>query len=931
MPVAPGTRLGRYEISSQLGAGGMGEVYLAQDTHLRRPAALKILPARFTESEDRLRRFEREASAASALNHPNIITIHEIGHEDGTHFIAMEFVDGETLRARLDRERMSLKEALDVAVQVADALSAAHEAGIVHRDVKPENVMIRRDGYVKVLDFGLAKLTERPRLTVDSKAPTIAKADTDPGTVMGTMQYMAPEQARGLDVDRRADVWSLGVVLYEMVAGRPPFEGETASDVIVSLLSQEPAALSEENEEIPYELERIVRKALQKNREERYQTIKDMALDLKSLRRELDVGASLERSVPPASGGMRSVRSGMHERRATTARGSQVHTLGRGGARETSAGRRFVTSLARHRRALLLGLGLIGAVVLAVVALKLLFGGRESGREGAGLFRQTQVIKLTNNGNTRVAAISPDGKYVAYAMAEAGKQSLWLRQVAISSNVRLLPLAEVTYHACAFSADGDFIYYAMGAHEVLPSIYKVPVLGGSPTKVIGDINAPAALSPDGKQMALVHIDHAKQEVTLSVANFDRTNERVIMSRKAPEFFDWVAWSPDGQTLACPVSGFKGSNPQVRILEIRVADGSEKVITTQSWISYGQLAWLPDKSGLVVSARSQDSSFNRLWHISYVTGEAQPITDDLSDYRGVSISADSTALVSVQTQRLANIWLSKGAKDQSASQVTPGVGNYYDLAWTPDNHLLYASDASGSADIWEVGVDGTNQKQLTAGAGRNYGPAVSPDGRYIIFHSDRSGTWQVWRMNRDGSNPRQLTPDGAESTWAQVTPDSRFVIYQHVNAALKSTLWKLPIDGGTPVELTDKVSMRPSVSPDGKWIACWRYSEPPETYLRLVVIPAEGGEAVKSFDLSSNAVAGWDTPVRWTPDGRALTYVDQPEGVGNILSQPLDGGKPAPLTDFKEHQIISFNWLRDGRLVCSRGFRASDAVLIKEVR
>ncbi len=931
MPIAPGTRLGRYEISSQLGAGGMGEVYLAQDTRLRRPAALKILPAKFTESEDRLRRFEREASAASALNHPNIITIHEIGHEDGTHFMAMEFVDGETLRARLDREAMSLKEALDISVQVADALSAAHEAGIVHRDIKPENVMVRRDGYVKVLDFGLAKLTERPQLTVDSKAPTIAKSDTDPGTVMGTMQYMAPEQARGRDVDRRADVWSLGVVLYECIAGRPPFEGETASDVIVSLLSHEPAALSEQHEDVPYELERIVRKALQKNREERYQTIKDMALDLKSLRRELDVGASLERSIPPASGGMRSLRSGLQTGRSTSPKGSQAYTLDWGEARQTSAGRRFITGLARHKRALLLGLGLVAAVFLAVIALDLLFGERKRDGAGAGLFRQAQTVKLTNNGNTRVAAISPDGKYVAYAMDEGGKQSLWLRQVAISSNVRLLPPAEVTYYACGFSADGDFIYYAMGDGKNLPSIYKVPVLGGSPTKVISDINAPAIPSPDGKQMALVHIDRERQEVTLSVANADRANERKLMSRKAPEFFDWVAWSPDSQSLAVPISGFKGSNPQVRVVEVSVADGSEKVITTQAWISYSQPAWIADKRGLVISARSQDSSFDRLWHISYATGEVQPITDDLSDYRGVSISADSTAIVSVQTQRLANIWLSKSAKDYAAAQVTPGVGNYYDLAWTSDNHILYASDSSGSADIWEVGADGMNQKQLTAGAGRNYGPAASADGRYIVFHSDRSGTWQVWRMDRDGSNSKQLTPDGPESTWAQVTPDSRFVIYQHVNAALKTTLWKLPIDGGTPVELTDKISLRPTVSPDGKWIACWRYGEPPSVYLRVVVISAAGGEEVKSFDLSSNSMAGWDIPVRWTPDGKALTYVDQPEGVGNIMRQPIDGGKPAQVTDFKEHQIISFDWMRDGRLVCSRGFRASDAVLIKEVR
>ncbi|HYG80205.1 MAG TPA: serine/threonine-protein kinase, partial [Pyrinomonadaceae bacterium] len=435
MLITPGTRLGRYEISSQLGAGGMGEVYLAEDTHLRRPAALKILPARFTESEDRLRRFEREASAASALNHPNIITIHEIGQEDGTHFMAMEFVDGETLRARLGRGEMTLREALDISIQVADALAAAHEAGIVHRDIKPENVMLRKDGYVKVLDFGLAKLTERQRLTVDSQAPTVAKADTDPGTVMGTMQYMAPEQARGLDVDRRADIWSLGVILYEMLTGRAPFAGETPSDVIVSLLSHEPAALSDEDEEVPYELERIVRKALRKNREERYQTIKDMALDLKSLRRELEVGAELERSVPPGSGAGRSVRSAAHARRATTVKGSRVSTGGWGAAPETSGGGSFVAGLAQNRRALLVGLALVAVAGVAAFGLYKLFANRST---GTGLFKRSQVIKLTNNGNTRVAAISPDGKYVAYVANDPDRQSVLVRQVAANSGVQQL-------------------------------------------------------------------------------------------------------------------------------------------------------------------------------------------------------------------------------------------------------------------------------------------------------------------------------------------------------------------------------------------------------------------------------------------------------------------------------------------------------------
>jgi serine/threonine protein kinase/Tol biopolymer transport system component len=934
MPIDSGTHLGRYEVSRQLGAGGMGEVYLAEDTILRRPAALKILPARFTESEDRLRRFEREASAASALNHPNIITIHEIGQQDGMHFMAMEFVDGETLRLRLDSTGLSLKEALDVAVQVADALSAAHEAGIVHRDIKPENIMIRRDGYVKVLDFGLAKLTERQSM-VDSQAPTIAKADTDPGVVMGTMRYMSPEQARGLDVDKRTDIWSLGVVLYEMVTGRAPFEGETTSDVIVSLLSQEPPPLAQQVETVPYELERITRKALQKKRDERYQTIKDMALDLKSLRRELEVEVELGRSVPPgASGATRVIRSGSHPKAGRTTLKDSRSPTGRWSNARTTFGDEHADGrpISRDRRSMALLLALIILVASGLAfGLYKFFGRSKTSGQGAGLFKQAQTIKLTTNGNTVVAAISPDGKYIAYAMDEAGKQSLWLRQVTISSNVRLLPLAKAEFYVIHFSEDANFIYYGMGTPQSPPAVYKIPVLGGSPTRVLENLTGPVALSPDDRQVAQVNIDQQRQEATLSVANLDGSGRRVLMTRHAPEFFDWVAWSPDAQSIACPIRGFDGNNPFVTLVEVQVSDGSEKVITTQKWLSNGEINWLPNKSGLVLTAQHQDSSFNQIWHVSYPDGAVESITNDLYDYRGVSLSKDSSQLVSVQTLRLANVWLGKNAKDYSTTQITPGVGTYYDLTWTPEGHILYASDASGSADIWEMSTDGSNQKQLTAGAGRNYAPSVSLDGRYIVFHSNRSGGWQVWRMDRDGSNPKQLTFDNTDSNWPEVSPDGQWVVYHHLNTHQTMTLWKISIDGGTPRELTSKTSLRPTISPDGKWIACWQFSDEPGARAKLSVIPFAGGEPVKTFELAPSTVAGWDAVLQWMPDGRALSYVDYREHTQNVWKQPIDGGAPTQLTDFKDNEIFSFDWLRDGRLITSRGFRTNDAVLIKDSR
>ena len=301
MTIATGTKLGHYEIRAKIGAGGMGEVYLAQDTKLDRKVALKILPAEVASHQDRMRRFVQEAKAASALNHPNIITIHEIDETDNVLFIATEFIDGETLRVHSRKESMKLGEVLDVAGQIASALSVAHTAGIVHRDIKPENVMLRRDGIVKVLDFGLAKLMERlPLESVETEAPTRAAVNTEPGVVMGTALYMSPEQARGLEVDARTDIFSLGGLIYEMIAGRPPFEGSNTHEILASLLSdKETSPLARYAREVPTELERIVAKALRKNRDERYQSIKDMQLDLKSLKQELEFERKLERSLPP--------------------------------------------------------------------------------------------------------------------------------------------------------------------------------------------------------------------------------------------------------------------------------------------------------------------------------------------------------------------------------------------------------------------------------------------------------------------------------------------------------------------------------------------------------------------------------------------------------------------------------------------------------
>src|SRR5947207_1448606 len=372
MAFASGTKLGRYEIRSKIGEGGMGEVYLATDTELDRTVAIKLLPAHLASDQQRLQRFIQEAKAASALNHPHILTIHEIGTAGNSRFIATEFIDGDTLRHRMN-EGMRLLDVLEVSSQIASALAAAHAAGIVHRDIKPENVMVRRDGYVKVLDFGLAKLTEVKGSTTDPEAPTRAMVNTGAGTVMGTATYMSPEQAKGVHVDERTDLWSLGAVLYEMITGHLPFAGETPTETISLILQKEPLPLSRFIPDIPDELDRIVSKALTKDREERYQTAKDLLIDLRHLKRKLEVDAEIDRTVPPEVRAAASV-SGQTGSGRSTASGA-VATATTNAPHLASSAEYVVSGIKQHRK---LAAAIAAILIVALAGLSYLYFSRRT-------------------------------------------------------------------------------------------------------------------------------------------------------------------------------------------------------------------------------------------------------------------------------------------------------------------------------------------------------------------------------------------------------------------------------------------------------------------------------------------------------------------------------------------------------------------------
>ncbi|HEU4434668.1 MAG TPA: protein kinase, partial [Pyrinomonadaceae bacterium] len=490
-----GDSIGNYEIISFISRGGMGEVYLAQDKRLNRKVALKLLPSAFTKDNDRLRRFEQEARAASALNHPNIITIYEIFEANSTHVIATEYVEGETLRQRLGRSWLSLTETLNIAIQIADALAAAHKAGIIHRDIKPENVMLRPDGYVKILDFGLAKLSEDTTAPVATEAPTL-QVRTGSGFVLGTAGYMSPEQARGHVVDNRSDIFSLGAVMYELLARRKPFEGETPSDTLAAILKTEPAPLQRIVPQLPAELIRIVNKSLRKDREERYQVVKDLWLDLKALRQELEFQAKLDRSIPAENGDGHTSSLDVVQ---STARQPRLEPTETRSAINTIT-ESLTIEIKRHK----LGVAVVLAIVLAIAGAGAVGIYKLLNRPAPVVaFQNIHLSRLTNSGDVIDATISPDGKMVVYVRSDRNQQSLWVRQVSTANDKEIVPQSAVGFFGITFSPDGNDIYYAIKARLDAGTLYRVPALGGPSIKVLEKIDAPISFAPDGKRFVLM--------------------------------------------------------------------------------------------------------------------------------------------------------------------------------------------------------------------------------------------------------------------------------------------------------------------------------------------------------------------------------------------------------------------------------------------
>ena len=504
-----------------------------------------------------------------------------------------------------------------------------------------------------------------------------------------------------------------------------------------------------------------------------------------------------------------------------------------------------------------------------------------------------------------------------------------LRQSATTITRELVPPTDGYFLGMTFSRDGNFLYYVQGEKgSNVRTLYRISVLGGESRKLVYDIDSRISFSPDGKRFAFLRGNIKDNDTAIITANEDGTNEERLAAYKHPFSLDDLAWSPDGKSIAYVLSGNDERGYYVNVDEVRLEDKSERKISTDRWRAINSIEWLADGSGIIATARDRASiagSPMQIWHVAYSNGEARRITNDVNNYVSVSLAADSHSLVAVLGSNTSNIWVAPGADLSRARQITSGnQAGDEGLAWTPDGKLVYMSVERENRDLWIMNADGTNQKQLTFEPPADLTCSVSADGRYIVFISNRGEGWGIWRMNIDGSNVVELAKNAEEASDSQCLPGSQWVIYE-AGADGKRVLWKVPIEGGTPVQITSKPTSGHAVSPDGKLIAYFYRSPELNAPLQVEVINFEDGSVVKTLGVSPNA-----SYLRWSPNGRALNYVDFNDGAANIWSLPLDGGKATQLTNGKTDPFLKYAWSNDGKqLAVARGNFTNDLVLIED--
>ena len=866
----------------------MGEVYLAQDQTLERNVALKVLPPELVKDPDRVRRFVLEAKSASSLSHPNIVTIYEIGQDvvrtkegvsdsDSTpvQFMSMELVNGRTLSTIIHDENTDVRTLLGYLAQAAEGLAKAHAAGIVHRDLKPGNIMVSADGFTKVLDFGLAKLTENREAEPDqSSAPTRLEDVTGAGAVIGTTGYMSPEQVQGKQVDHRSDIFSFGCLLYEAATRHRPFVADSAVETMHKILHDKPAPVEQWNPSAPAELRRVIRRCLAKSPDQRVQSMKDLALELREIVDEWDT----------------------------------LSTSGTSGS--TIAGAQALSAAKPNRRlAIIAGVAIVVLAAVAVAAWVM----RATPRSDASQpFQTMKLSSQTSRGDVTEAAISPDGRYLAYLTGIVGQTSVRVRQVATGSDVEVVPSEEGLFQGLSFAPDGNYLFYLKRRRDTpnYRALMQVPSLGGASRERAFDVDSRVSFSPDGKSVVFVRGVPQDKKSDLVVLELDASKERILASVVQPLVVPGApAWSPDGRHIAVIELDTSTAGFVSTLAVIDATSGSRENVNVAKGTVYESIAWLGDGSGIVRSSLDLGASIARqVSVVAYPGGSVRRITNDVNDYRSVTTSAGDETIAAVRFNRLSNLWLAdlQGGESKPITKYTNAENSPVGFVTGDDGSVVYSAAHDQSLQLWSVGAGGGEPKALTTGETLAQNPRSVPGG-VVYDRYDASGI-HVWRVDLDGSHAKLLTPK-APAQARDVGRDGGLMTYVQLDG--EGAIWVMPLNGGVPRSLGPKTTAG-LISPDGKRILVIELttSQGGLVLPSVKIVPADGSSAGTDLSLPQQAMG----TLTWSSDGTSLTFIDETDPSRNLFRVRLSGGAPERITRFTDGRCTAFEWSPDGSKV-----------------